>query len=73
MKQRRRVGAHGYKGVSYVKKRKKWQARLYYDSDYKHIGLYATPEEAARAWNEAARRKFGDGAVLNSVGDSEAR
>ncbi len=50
----------GYKGVSYHKTKNKWEARI-------HYGLYDTKEEAALAYNEAAKLLFGEFAYQNKV------
>jgi hypothetical protein len=43
----------------------KFDARITQDGVTKHLGCYATPEEAARAYDEAARNLFGESAPLN--------
>lgn len=43
----------------------KWKARIKKDGKGVYIGLYDTPEEAARAYDLAARRLFGRFARLN--------
>ncbi len=50
---------NGYKGITL--NRGKWQARV---SD-KNVGRFDSPEEAARAYDEAARRLHGQFARLN--------
>lgn len=48
----------GYVGVDYVKKHKKWRARLNYNKKCYNIGLYDTPEEAHTA-REKKRYELG--------------
>lgn len=48
----------GFVGVDYVKKEKKWRARLNYNKHCYNIGLYNTPEEAHEA-REQKRRELG--------------
>lgn len=51
----------GIKGVSYFRKR--WRAII----GRKLIGYFDTKEEAAKAYNKAAKNLFGDYAKLNKV------
>lgn len=55
----------GYKGVSYHNQCGKWTARIKANGIYKHIGLFANPEEAAHAYDEAARKYYGEFARTN--------
>lgn len=57
----------GYKGVSYYKDRKKWRARIGINGEKRHLGWYATAEEAALAYNKAAGELFGEFARPNEV------
>lgn len=63
----------GYKGVHYQKKYAKystgkpWVAQITHNYKTKHLGSFASPEEAARAYNKAAIELHGDYAVLNQV------
>lgn len=57
----------GYKGVHFVRDKGKWGARIRFNGRQRHIGNYATPEEAARAYDEAAVELFGEFAWLNSA------
>lgn len=57
----------GYKGVSLHKKLRKWTARVKTPATYKHIGVFNTKEDAARAYNKAAIEVFGPFAWLNPV------
>jgi hypothetical protein len=52
-----------YKGVSFDKMNGKWVV----DIAGKRVGRFADEEEAARAYNEAAKKLYGDFAFLNDV------
>lgn len=53
----------GYKGVCWDKSRRKWQVNL----AKKLIGRFDNIEDAARAYNEAASKYFGNAAKLNLI------
>lgn len=57
--------ASRFRGVS--KRRNRWGAHITVDNKFKHLGLFATEEEAAAAYNHAARERWGEFAVLNPV------
>jgi hypothetical protein len=61
--------AHGLKGVFYVPtmKTRRWRASIGYQGAKICLGFFPTPEEAAKAYNTAAREKFGQFASLNNV------
>lgn len=58
-------GKSGFKGVSWHPQNEKWRARITWERKRIHIGLYDTPEEAARAYDEAAKHYLGASAYLN--------
>lgn len=57
----------GYRGVQFDKTANRYRAVITLDGKQKYIASYRTPIEAARAFNEAALKAFGDEAVLNDV------
>ena len=42
-----------FRGVCWMKDRKKWRARLVFDRKRRHLGYFDDEEEAARAWDAA--------------------
>jgi hypothetical protein len=60
----------GYKGVSWHKRSRQWQARITLDRKSRYLGCFATREEAARAYDAAARELHGEFARLNFPGEA---
>lgn len=58
----------GYRGVSYSKSEGRWRAGIEVEGRSINLGLYDTEDEAALAYNEAARKHFGELAYQNPVG-----
>ena len=63
----------GFKGV--VAHRSKWRAQMSLASRPVRLGTFASPEEAALAYDDAARGRWGEHAALNfpSTGERAAR
>lgn len=63
----RRDNTSGYKGVNLRKEKhcRKWQASIRVNRKRKHLGYYDTPQEAALAYDVAARELFGEFARTN--------
>lgn len=49
----------GLKGVNFMPRQNKWQARITSDRKQIYLGLFATKEEAHAAYMDAARNLFG--------------
>lgn len=61
---RRRIGgSSGFKGVVRVGTR--WRAIIWPNGKQIYLGSFAEPEEAARAYDRAAREEYGEFACLN--------
>jgi len=59
-----RKSANGFRGVTWHK-RGKWQVRVRFCNRVHHIGYFDDIEEAARAYDAAAKRFHGEFAILN--------
>lgn len=55
----------GCKGVSWHKRDQKWQVRIMINSKRIHLGYFDDIKDAARAYNQAAKKHFGKFARLN--------
>ena len=59
-----------YKGVHQIKSSGRWTAQITKDYKCHHLGCFSTPEEAALAYNKAAKKLHGKYAWLNEVADN---
>lgn len=57
----------GHKGVSWEKRRSIWRASIVVDGKQTYLGSFTDKNEAARAYNSAALKLFGEFARLNVV------
>jgi len=64
-KKRRADNTSGYIGVSWRKQNRKWEAYIRVLGVRKHINYFLVKEDAARAYDESARKHFGIFARLN--------
>lgn len=62
----------GYRGVTFRKDKSKWEAYIGAGGRRNHIGYFENAEEAARAFDEAARTYRGCFATTNFAEDSNA-
>ena len=60
-----------YRGVSFVSASKQWRAAIEVDGKSINLGQFKTEDQAALAYNEAAREHFGKNAYQNRVGKKE--
>ena len=65
MNSRGRSGSSRFKGVDWDKRAKKWRARISVNGKKKHLGYFIDEEEAARAYDEKAKKIFGEFARVN--------
>lgn len=74
-KARYKNNTSGFKGVSFHAASGRWRARLRVAGVYRLCKLYGSPEEAARAYDQAARRFCRHFATFNfpRVGERPAR
>lgn len=69
----RESNTSGFKGVTFDKARKRWSAQIGVNYRHMNLGRYATPQEAARAYDDAATKYFGEFAVLNFPQNGELK
>ena len=65
----------GFRGVSRDRARKAWLAKIRVAGKLRHLGRFPSPEEAAQAWDSAAREAWGPLAYQNfpSAGGGDSR
>jgi len=61
------VNTSGYKGVSWCSMTNQWEAKLRYKQEIVFRQRFDDIVEAAKAYNEAALKHFGEFAVLNPI------
>lgn len=54
-----------FKGVAWHKHKRKWQSRIQIEGKLIHLGCFAVEEDAARTYDTAAGKYFGEFARLN--------
>jgi hypothetical protein len=54
-----------YKGITYNRREKKWLAKIQVEGDSKFLGAFNDEIEAAKVYDEAAKKYFGEFAALN--------
>lgn len=60
-----RNNTSGFKGVNWHSHSRKWKAQIRANGTKRHLGVFGTPEEAARAYDDAARELHGEFAAVN--------
>lgn len=64
---KRQDNTSGFKGVSWHKQNKRWQAYIGLKAKQIYLGLFKDKDEAALAYNEAAIKLHGEFAHLNQI------
>jgi len=57
----------GFKGVSWLKHAKKWQAQIMRNKKSTYLGVFKSKTEAAKIYNKAAKKYHGEFAHLNEI------
>lgn len=65
--QKMRGGSSRFKGAWWCKDKKKWRASIKANGKQNHIGYFTSELDAAKAYNEAALKYFGEFARLNEI------
>ncbi len=57
-------GKSGFRGVTWQKTSRKWQAQISVGKRTKYLGVFETREEAHEQWRSAAKEAFGEFAAI---------
>lgn len=60
-----RTNTSGFRGITFHKKAKKWVAKICFNGYHQYLGIYFTKEDAARAYDKAARKLHKEFAFTN--------
>lgn len=60
-------GTSRFKGVGWCRQKRRWRAQIKQDGHSFHCGYFASEIDAAKAYNVAASKRFGEFACLNDV------
>lgn len=66
-KRKRKHCSSEFKGVCWHNQNKCWRARIKFYGKEIALGCFSSEIEAAKAYNEAAKKYFGDFALLNDI------
>jgi len=61
----KRKNRSGYKGVWFAKEKRRWRAAIWHNNSRKYLGCFKSPPEAAKAYDNAAKKYHKEFAVLN--------
>jgi hypothetical protein len=70
---KRKDSSSKYKGVAWKEDRKKWRARLHFNGKLIFLGYFKDEIQAAKAYDQAAKKYYGQFACLNFPGDTDTR
>lgn len=70
-RRRQSASKSGYKGVSWENGKRLWRAQIEVNKRNKHVGYFRNKEDAARAYDAAATKYFGEFAWVNFPKDKE--
>jgi hypothetical protein len=63
--QQKTRGTSKYKGVAWCNSRKKWETTIHVNGKNLHLGRFSLEEDAARAYDKAAKKHYGEFAGCN--------
>lgn len=66
-KPQKRITSSIFKGVTWDKTKNKWMSKLQHNGFCRFLGYFTDEKEAAKAYNEAALKHFGEFALLNEI------
>lgn len=69
----RKGGSSKYKGVSFIRSKKRWRAAIKLGGRSLTLGHFRSEEEAAHAYNKAAAKNFGSDAYQNQLKSARGR